>query len=112
MRESLRLSGDDFDIVEADRGNFALHLLYAARPDVVLLDISMPEVGGLPVCTEIKRNPATARTQIIVVSAHCESSMVSASLAAGASDYITKPFQPADLVRRVRRVLAVTPAPA
>ena len=106
MRDSLALSGDDYDILEMDRGRLALELMAVERPDIVLLNITMPEVGGIPVCTEIKRNPATASIEIIIVSAHTSSDFISASLSAGATDYVTKPFQPSDLARRVRRLLA------
>jgi DNA-binding response OmpR family regulator len=75
------------------------------RPDLVLLDINMPEVGGIPVCTEIKRNPATAQVRIIIVSAHSGSDFVADCLSAGADDYMSKPFQPGDLARRVQRLL-------
>jgi len=105
MRESLYLSGADFEVVEADRGSFALDMLAAVKPDLILLDISMPEVGGIPVCNEIKRNPATASVAIVIVSAHSDASFVAATLGAGASDYVVKPFQPSDLVRRVQKVL-------
>ena len=105
MRDSLGLSGDEYEIFEADRGRFALQLISVVRPDIVLLDISMPEIGGIPVCTEIKRNPATASTQIVIVSAHSDRDFIAASLAAGADDFIAKPFQPADLARRVRLVI-------
>jgi DNA-binding response OmpR family regulator len=105
MRDSLIFSGENYEIVEAGGGRFALELLAVVRPDVVLLDITMPEVGGIPVCTEIKRNPATADIQIVIVSAHSEGDFIAASLSAGATDYVTKPFRPADLVRRVRRCL-------
>jgi DNA-binding response OmpR family regulator len=80
-------------------------MIRVARPDVVLLDITMPELGGFPVCTEIKADPATAHTEIVIVSARTESDFIAATLKAGASDYVTKPFQPRELVRRVRRVL-------
>lgn len=105
MRDSLSLFGDDYQVLEADNGDSGLHLLRAARPDVVLLDITMPHLGGIPLCSEIKRDPATASTKIIIVSARTESDFIAASLAAGASDYVTKPFQPSQLVRRVSRVL-------
>ena len=105
MRDSLGLSGDEYEIFEADRGRFALQLISVVRPDIVLLDISMPEIGGIPVCTEIKRNPATASTQIVIVSAHSDRDFIAASLAAGADDFVAKPFQPADLARRVRLVI-------
>jgi DNA-binding response OmpR family regulator len=57
------------------------------------------------VCSEIKSDPVMRSTEIVIVSARTESDFIAASMAAGASDYLTKPFQPADLLRRVRRVL-------
>jgi DNA-binding response OmpR family regulator len=104
-RDSLSLSGEDWDIWEADDGRSALDLIRAVRPDVILLDITMPEIGGIPVCSEIKSNPLTSSAEIVIVSARTESDFVSASIEAGASEYVTKPFQPADLVDRVRRAL-------
>jgi DNA-binding response OmpR family regulator len=104
-RDSLSLAGEDWDIWEADDGRSALDLIRAVRPDVILLDITMPQVGGIPVCSEIKADPLTMRSEIVIVSARTESEFVSASLEAGASEYVTKPFQPQDLVRRVQRLL-------
>jgi two-component system phosphate regulon response regulator PhoB len=108
MRDSLKLAGEDHEIFEVDRGKLALELMAVERPDVVLLDISMPEVGGIPVCSEIKRNPLTANVRIIIVSAHADKDFVAAGLASGADDFLPKPFQPAELVRRVNRVLDST----
>jgi DNA-binding response OmpR family regulator len=105
MRDSLDLSGDAHRILDVDRGMLALDLIAVERPDVVLLDISMPEVGGIPVCTEIKRNRVTAEVRIVIVSAHSGSGFIAECISAGADDYVTKPFQPDDLARRVRRQL-------
>ncbi len=105
MRDSLNFLDDAYEVLEAENGKSGLDMLRVARPDVVLLDITMPQLGGLPVCSEIKRDPATARTEIVIVSARTESDFISESLEAGASDYVTKPFQPSELVRRVQRVL-------
>ncbi len=106
MRDSLSLFGDEYEVLEADDGESGLHLLRAARPEVVLLDITMPHLGGIPFCSEIKRDPATADIKIVIVSARTESDFISASLSAGASEYVTKPFQPSELVRRVQQVLS------
>ena len=111
-RDSLSLSGEQWDIWEADDGRSAIDLIRAVRPDVILLDITMPEIGGIPVCSEIKADPLTSRAQIVIVSARTESDFIAASIEAGATEYITKPFQPADLVRRVRRILRKEPAEA
>jgi two-component system phosphate regulon response regulator PhoB len=105
MRDSLTLLGDEYEILEADDGRSGLDLIRAVQPDVVLLDISMPELGGVPVCSEIKGDPATADIEIVIVSARTELDFIDATLNAGASDYVIKPFQPRDLVRRVRWVL-------
>ena len=110
VRDSLSLSGEQWDIWEADDGRSAIDLIRAVRPDVILLDITMPEIGGIPVCSEIKADPLTSRAQIVIVSARTESDFIAASIEAGATEYVTKPFQPADLVRRVRRVLRREPA--
>jgi len=112
MRDSLNFLGDEYEILEADDGESGLHLMKVARPDVVLLDITMPHLGGIPLCSEIKRDPATAHSQIVIVSARTESDFIAASLNAGASDYVTKPFQPSELVRRVRRLLEKAEAEA
>ncbi|MDH4179038.1 MAG: response regulator [Armatimonadota bacterium] len=108
-RDSLSLSGEQWDIWEADDGRSAIDLIRAVKPDVILLDITMPEIGGIPVCSEIKADPLTSRAEIVIVSARTESDFIAASIEAGASEYVTKPFQPADLVRRVRRVLRREP---
>jgi CheY-like chemotaxis protein len=105
VRDSLRLSGDEYDIYEADDGRSALDLIRAVQPDVVLLDLTMPDIGGIPVCSQIKGDPRTAHTEIVIVSARTESEFVSNSLKAGATAYVTKPFQPMDLVRHVRQAL-------
>ena len=105
-RDSLSLSGENWDIWEADDGRSAVDLIRAVRPDVILLDITMPEVGGIPVCSEIKADPVTSKAAIIIVSARTEPDFIAAGIEAGATEYITKPFQPADLVRRVKRILA------
>lgn len=106
MRDTLGLSGDGYAIVEMAKGTQALELIAAERPDLVLLDIAMPELGGIPVCAEIKRNLVSAHVRVVVVSAHASEEFIATCLAEGASDYIVKPFHPCDLLRRVRQALA------
>ena len=112
MRDSLRRADADYDIVEADKGVLALELIGHERPDLVLLDITMPGVGGIPVCNEMKRNPATRNVKIIIVSAHSDSDFIGAALEAGASAYVVKPFRPEELRHNVRRILGVRQEPA
>jgi CheY-like chemotaxis protein len=106
MRDSLSLSGEDHEVFDTDKGKLALDVIAVERPDVVLLDVNMPQLGGIPILTEIRGNPATAHVRIIIVSAYSGSDFIAECLSAGASDYIVKPFQPSDLARRVRRALS------
>lgn len=108
MRDSLRRADAGYDIIEVDKGVLALELIGHERPDLVLLDITMPGVGGIPVCNEMKRNPATKNVKIIIVSAHSDSDFIGAALDAGAIAYITKPFRPEELRHHVRRVLGAS----
>jgi DNA-binding response OmpR family regulator len=80
------------------------------RPDLILLDVGMPDVDGLEVCRALRRNPATARTPILLVTAHAEV-VRDQSLwqGLGANGAIMKPFSPAKLVEQVERLLAEHP---
>jgi CheY-like chemotaxis protein len=112
VRDSLKLSGEEFDIWEADDGRSALDLIRAVQPDLVLLDLTMPEIGGIPVCSQIKGDPLTAHVRIVIVSARTEADFVENSLKAGATAYVTKPFQPLELMRTVRDALSLEQTPA
>ena len=75
-------------------------------PDLVVLDLMMPGMNGLDACRTIRSDPALAKTPVILLTARAQSSDVEAGLAAGADDYITKPFSPRDLAERVDALLA------
>lgn len=83
-------------------------------PDLALLDAMMPGLSGLEVCREFRKDPATARIPVIILTALAQDSDITAGLAAGALDYIVKPFSPRDLAMRVDAVLArvAQPGPA
>ena len=74
-------------------------------PDLAILDIMMPAMSGLDVCRELRRDPATAAVPVILLTACAEDADVAAGFAAGADDYIIKPFSPRDLAMRVKAVL-------
>jgi DNA-binding response OmpR family regulator len=86
-----------------------MQALAAARkhpPDLAVLDILMPGMSGLDVCRELRRDPATAAVPVIILTARAEKADIAAGFAAGAADYIIKPFSPRDLAMRVKAVLA------
>lgn len=88
----------------ARSGADALRLIAsgAVTPDVILLDIQMPEMDGVELCRRIRAVPRHARTPIIMLTAMAETSYVERAFLAGATDYVTKPFEPLALVSRVR----------
>jgi len=102
------LERDGYRVVEAADGRTALDVLAAEAPALVVLDLMIPEVDGIAVIEAVRR---TDGTPIIVISARGTADDRIAGLAAGADDYLPKPFSPAELVLRVRRVLERTDGP-
>ena len=102
IRLSLKtiLSGLEFVIVEAARGEEALSLVRTAQFDVVLLDINMPGMGGIEVCRSLRR--ISPRLPIIMLTVQGSEERKVEALDAGADDYITKPFQLRELIARLR----------
>ena len=104
------LSRASYDVREVDNGASALSEISRCPPDVVLLDIGMPEMDGLQVTRVLRASPATALLPIILVTARGRLEDKVAGLDAGASDFITKPFEPAELLARVRANLRLSTA--
>jgi|HubBroStandDraft_2_1064218.scaffolds.fasta_scaffold86328_3 DNA-binding response OmpR family regulator len=75
-------------------------------PDLAVLDTMMPGMTGLEVCRELRKDPATASIPVIILTAMAQDADITAGLAAGAVDYIVKPFSPRDFAMRVDAVLA------
>ena len=96
------LEKEGYDTVEAYNGKAALEMWRRERPDLVVLDIMMPEVDGLEFCREVRRS---STTPIIMLSAKSEETDKLVGLELGADDYVTKPFSPRELVARIRAVL-------
>ena len=114
MREAMRLvlEGEGFDIDEASDGDQALAAVHDERPDLVLLDMSIPGASGAEVLAAVKSDPATSEVRVIVVTATGEEGRA-AAMTAGADHYFTKPFSPIALLQAVEEVLGpedATPA--
>ena len=100
----------NYQVREVDNGASALAEIIRCPPDVALLDIGMPQMDGLEVTRVLRRTPATALLPIILVTARGRLEDKVAGLDAGASDFITKPFEPAELLARVRSNLRLSSA--
>jgi two-component system phosphate regulon response regulator PhoB len=93
--------------VETERdGESGLAAALELNPDLVLLDWMMPRLSGLEVCRRLRENPATADTPILLLTARAQEADVDRGFAAGADDYIVKPFSSRELVTRVTAQLA------
>ncbi len=81
----------------------------AHPPDLAVLDVMMPGMSGLEMCRELRKDPATASIPVIILTALAQEADITAGFAAGADDYIVKPFSPRDFAMRVNAVLARVP---
>ncbi|MGH7306255.1 MAG: response regulator [Candidatus Rokuibacteriota bacterium] len=101
----LHLERDGFRCRTAATGSDALREVKAAVPDLVVLDLMLPELDGLEVCRRLRREPSTASIPIIMLTAKSDEVDRIVGLEVGADDYVGKPFSPKELVARVRAVL-------
>ncbi len=97
---------EGYDVVLAHDGAEGIALAREERPDLVISDIMMPNVSGIELVQALKGDEATAAIPVILLSAKAQSADVKAGLEAGADDYVTKPFEPLELVDRVQALLA------
>jgi two-component system phosphate regulon response regulator PhoB len=95
-----------FQVVTAPDGAEALDKVHKHQPDLIVLDIMMPELDGLEVCKLLRRDSATAGIPILMLTAKATEVDRILGLELGADDYVTKPFSPRELVLRVRKLLA------
>ncbi|MFP6806692.1 MAG: response regulator transcription factor [Pseudomonadales bacterium] len=102
---SYNLKREGFEVLVALDGAKGMSLIQKIRPDLVLLDLMLPGIGGLDICRQLKADSATQQIPIIMVTAKGEESDLVLGLGIGADDYVAKPFSPKELVARVQAVL-------
>jgi DNA-binding response OmpR family regulator len=103
LQEALQIAG--YAVCEAANGTKALQLIKTEFPDLVILDIAMPDISGFQVLRELRK---TLKTPVIMLSARAETADKVESLQLGADDYMTKPFQIAEMTARIEAVLRRT----
>jgi len=103
LRVNFEIEG--FDVICAADGEEGLRRAQADQPDVVISDIMMPRRDGLQLLTDLKGDPLTENLPVILLSAKAQRSEVQQGLDMGADDYITKPFDPLELIDRLNAVV-------
>ncbi len=98
---SYNLSKKGYDIVSASNGKEALQVAKAEKPDMVLLDVMMPEMDGVEACVQMRKIDSLQNTLIVFLSARSEEFSQLAAFEAGANDYITKPVKPKILIQKI-----------
>lgn len=104
--ESILLISKGFDVKGVSNGKAALTAIEEEKPDLVLLDIMLPEIDGFEVCKLIKSDPATRHIPVIMLTAKKSREDMVRSEAVGADWYITKPFKSAMVIETIQRFLA------
>ena len=100
---AMNLAAEGYDTHMSARGDSAFEDAVRIRPDLVLLDLMLPGVDGVEVCRRLRRDPRTASTSIIILTARSLTDDHVLGLEAGADDYVDKPFELDELLARVRR---------
>ena len=104
LRVNFELEG--YDVMTATNGEEALELVGRDTPDAVVCDVMMPGIDGLEVVRRLRAQPDTVALPLVVVSAKAQQADVRAGLALGADAYVTKPFDPSELLEVVAQLLA------
>lgn len=102
---SYNLQREGYKVYTARNGKEAIKMAEKKRPDLIILDVMMPEMDGIAACEEIRKIPALQNTMITFLTARGEDYSQIAGFEAGADDYITKPIRPKVLVSRVKALL-------
>ncbi len=103
MRDLLTDAG--FEVIEAVNGNEALSVAEAERPDLIVMDIQLPELDGLEATRRIKANPALRHIPVIAVTSYALSGDNERAMAAGCDAYFAKPVSPRKLLAKIREYL-------
>jgi DNA-binding response OmpR family regulator len=101
----MTLNTNQYQILEASDGIQALGLARDHHPDLILLDVMLPDLSGIDICRALKDDPAMASTTVVMLTAKAQNSDYGEAEDAGADGYFTKPFSPIALIQKVESVL-------
>ena len=108
MERSIELMSDsDIEILKAGNGKDALDLIIKEKPDMVFLDVMMPEMDGFEVCRKVRQEYNNKETYIIILTAKGEERDKVNAIQAGANEFMTKPFDPSEMIDKIKSVLKI-----
>jgi len=102
LKECLRLEG--YDVIYSRNGRDGLQKTLKERPNLVLLDLGLPDTDGIEICKNIKQNTDTKTIPVIMLTCRSATDDKVTGLEAGADDYIVKPFEPHELIARIKAI--------
>ena len=105
MMEKFILRNDPYELVSASNGEEAVLKAAEQKPDLILLDVIMPKMGGFEACRLIRENELTRSIPVIMVTTRGEAANVETGWANGCTDYVTKPINAVELLAKVRSIL-------
>ena len=104
LEVNLQIEG--YEVLTAKDGEEAVQLALESQPDLVILDVMMPRLDGYQACEKMKANDELRETPVIFLSARGERADIAEARSLGAAEYLTKPFDPMELLERVAKLLA------
>lgn len=104
----IMLERGGFAVVKASHPYQALDILNSQTPDVIILDVMMPDMDGVELCAAIRTRPEMATTPILILSARGDAQSIARGMEAGANDYLLKPILHHDLITKINKILDIT----
>lgn len=101
-----KLEKEGFKVIHFLNGEGVVDTVSKILPDIVILDVMMPIQDGISILKEIKANPKTKHIPVVILSAKGQEKDIIKGMEIGASDYISKPFSPSELIVRIKRILS------
>lgn len=107
MMEKMILAKGAYQVITATDGLQAIEKARSEQPDIVLLDVVMPNLDGLSACAAIRRDPETAHIPVVMVTTRGEETNVETAFRNGCTDYVTKPINAIELLTKMNSILGV-----
>src|SRR6202050_4692938 len=107
---AVNLTLEGFDVATAIDGQDCLDKVQAIAPDVITLDVMMPRLDGWETAVQLRKSPETAHIKVVLITARAQEDDVTRGANVGADAYLTKPFDPGEMIRVVRELAGVAPA--